>query len=187
VARHRPEHCSPNACPTNPRVPASLVLQAYRCGRHGQSKRMHPPQHQPPPPARTAHKARRTSLSHFRLRAWVPPSFSPAECILPLVVCASTAVYTPVYFSYRLRLPGRNIWDSPKMSLASGPAVFVTACLLEKNMPGFHPIPLVAGLARTNLVFDCSRAVSSRRTINKHVVSLSKRHTHSSLPSHDNQ
>lgn len=78
----------------------------------------------------------------------------PAGCILPLVVCALLQYLRsyPAVF----RLPGRDIWDSPKMSLASG-----NVSLLEKSVPCFHPNSFVAGLARTNLVFDYSRAASS--------------------------
>jgi hypothetical protein len=73
-------------------------------------------------------------------------------------------------FPYRLRLPGRDIWDSPKMSLASEPAALATlpALLLEREhalLPSSHPNPFVVGLARTNLVFDCSRAASSGFTV----------------------
>lgn len=100
------------------------------------------------------------------LLQYILPSRLPAECILRASLAASHGMCIR-YFPYRLRLPGRDIWDSPKMSLASEPAVLATlpALVLEESTPCFHPIPLVAGAARTNLVFDCWRAASSGFTV----------------------
>jgi hypothetical protein len=89
----------------------------------------------------------------------IHPSRLPAECILPGGSRGMCIFYLPIVSC----LPARDIWDSPKMSLASEPAVLATlsALLLEEKHALLPSNSFVAGLARTNLVFDCSRAASS--------------------------
>jgi hypothetical protein len=62
---------------------------------------------------------------------YVHPSRLPAECILPGGSRGMCIFYFPIVFC----LPARDIWDSPKMSLASEHAVLATlsALVLEKK------------------------------------------------------
>jgi len=83
------------------------------------------------------------------------PSRLPAECILPLIA-GWYVHYFPIVFVCRL--------ETSETSLASEPAVLATlsALLLEESTPSSVDFnSSVAGVARTNLVFDCSRAASS--------------------------
>lgn len=104
---------------------------------------------------------------HPRILSLLHPSFSPACRVHPPCLLSCLSWYVHKVFSLSSSSAGSRHLGLPKMSLASESAVLATlpALVLEESTPCFHPIPLVAGVARTNLVFDCSRAASSGFTV----------------------
>jgi hypothetical protein len=158
------ETCSPNACPDVskavqpiPRVPASL-LQAYRCGTQAASRKVCLSVSVCPCVRRAAclmggpcYALQQASelgeeaggcIQQGSFRCYIHPSRLPAECILRASLALSHGMCIKVFSLSSL--PGRDIWDSPKMSLASGPAVLATlpGLVLEESTRCFHPIPL---------------------------------------------
>jgi hypothetical protein len=145
AARHRPETCSPNACPDVskavqpiPRVPASL-LQAYRCGTQAASREvclclcvrraaclMGGPC-QPRSWGRRLVGASKDPLPATSILLAYLPSASSLSCM----VCAFIFLS-----SFVCRL------ETSEMSLASEHAVRATlsALLLEESTPFFHAI-----------------------------------------------